>query len=299
MGSALGGGQAAGGCLLECCHRVCSHACLAHLALALALTPPATRRACASATGRAGTTTPPRSAGRSPSSPTAAASCGPRSTGAQRGTGPALGLDLGWARAAAGGSSGRGQAACGSPAHMPPYLPAAALPLDSYRVLVTKASGQQCWVNLDSEGVPTFLRDYAGGGSVGAIHVAKRESQELTHPAMVRAHEGGRAGAGAGAGRASARLRGLLASCCAAPRAARGAHTSLTCPPPASSLSLVPRSPLYRLLYRSTAPTKSLSSSSRRTSSAWGGAGRPSTSTRAGWTAGAPPTPAPPTACST
>ena len=57
---------------------------------------------------------------------------------------------------------------------------------DGYRLLVTKAGGQQCWVNLDNEGAPTFLHDYASGGGQGAIHSAKRESQDLNHPAMVR-----------------------------------------------------------------------------------------------------------------
>ena len=50
-----------------------------------------------------------------------------------------------------------------------------------------RADGSQAWVNLDSEGAPTFLRDYASGGTKGAIHVGKREPQPLTHPAMVRA----------------------------------------------------------------------------------------------------------------
>ena len=58
---------------------------------------------------------------------------------------------------------------------------------DGYRVLVTNnETGKQCWVNLDEEGAPTFLRDYSAGGGKGAIHQAKRESQELTHPAQVR-----------------------------------------------------------------------------------------------------------------
>ncbi|EFN51285.1 hypothetical protein CHLNCDRAFT_141222 [Chlorella variabilis] len=55
---------------------------------------------------------------------------------------------------------------------------------DGYRVLVTKAGGQQCWVSLDEEGAPTFLHDYRSGGGKGAIHQAKRESQELGHPAQ-------------------------------------------------------------------------------------------------------------------
>lgn len=40
-------------------------------------------------------------------------------------------------------------------------------------------------VNLNYEGLPTFLQDYSAGGGVGAIHTAKRESQELRHPAQV------------------------------------------------------------------------------------------------------------------
>ncbi|KAL4448900.1 hypothetical protein ABPG77_007617 [Micractinium sp. CCAP 211/92] len=55
---------------------------------------------------------------------------------------------------------------------------------EGYRVLVTKASGEQSWVNLNYEGLPTFLHDYSSGGGVGAIHTAKRESQELRHPAQ-------------------------------------------------------------------------------------------------------------------
>lgn len=69
---------------------------------------------------------------------------------------------------------------------------------EGYRVLVTKASGQQAWVNLDREGAPTFLHDYSGGGNKGAIHAAKRESQQLTHPAQVGALLGGRQGGGKG-----------------------------------------------------------------------------------------------------
>ncbi|KAI3430488.1 hypothetical protein D9Q98_005083 [Chlorella vulgaris] len=48
-----------------------------------------------------------------------------------------------------------------------------------YRVLVTKEGGQQCWVNLDEPGAPTFLHDYRSGGSRGGIFKAKRESQDL------------------------------------------------------------------------------------------------------------------------
>lgn len=56
---------------------------------------------------------------------------------------------------------------------------------EGYRVLLTRPDGSQAWVNLDREGAPTFLRDYSGGGSKGAIHAPKRESQQLNHPALV------------------------------------------------------------------------------------------------------------------
>lgn len=80
---------------------------------------------------------------------------------------------------------------------------------EGYRVLVTEgASGRRFWVNLDQEGAPTFLRDYSGGGGKGAIHWAKRESQELTHPAHVSHLTGGCCGVGSGRGRGAAAAAG-------------------------------------------------------------------------------------------
>ena len=53
-----------------------------------------------------------------------------------------------------------------------------------YRALVTRPDGSQAWAELDRPGADTFLRDYSGGGSRGAIHGAKRESQALATPAQ-------------------------------------------------------------------------------------------------------------------
>ena len=91
----------------------------------------------------------------------------------------------------------QGSATCCWP--LPHFIQTNALPLpalrsgrfmrpsfEGYRVLLTRADGSQAWVNLDREGAPTFLRDYSGGGSNGAIHAPKRESQQLDHPAQVR-----------------------------------------------------------------------------------------------------------------
>jgi cell division protease FtsH len=55
---------------------------------------------------------------------------------------------------------------------------------EGYRVLVTAPGGDQSWVNLDRAGADAMLRDYAGGGSSGAIHRAKRAGPELGTPAQ-------------------------------------------------------------------------------------------------------------------
>lgn len=53
-----------------------------------------------------------------------------------------------------------------------------------YRVLLTspEKEGWKRWVNLDRPGPDNFLRDYMGGGTVGAIYTTKRMSQKPFSP---------------------------------------------------------------------------------------------------------------------